>query len=485
MFSENNISIYDFVCALSEAVDLVSPAMHRHHKKVTYIAYRIAREMKLQNGELQDIILASMLHDIGAFSNEEREKILTLDSSDSTMDRHALLGYKLLKGFAPLAKVAALIKHHHENYSNARRGIPMGGHIIHLADRITVMLDERREVLQQVPEVRAKIAQSRNRFHPKTLAAFSRLAHLESFWIEALAPPIDVMTSKRVRFSKEIIDLGTLRKFTKIFAHLIDFRCRFTATHSSGVAAVALELAIIDGFSARECQLMEIAGFLHDLGKLTVPSAILEKNGSLEAAEVHCMRKHTYYTHAILSKINGLEHIAAWAAYHHERQDGNGYPFHVKGEDFSKLARIMAVADVVTALTEDRPYRLGMEKEKAAKTLLAMVASGGLDKNIVDLVNRHFHRVNEARIKAQLEAQKEYEAFYVAVSGVERRKNERSRREAPAADPADNRRQRHGRDLSRANGPILRRFPANNKPEAVALACYPAARRRTQKPRVY
>jgi HD-GYP domain-containing protein (c-di-GMP phosphodiesterase class II) len=434
MFTESNISIYDFACALSEVVDLVSPAMHRHHKRVAYIACRIAQEMKMQNGELQDIILASMLHDIGAFSNEDREKMLAVDSYDDTLEQHALSGYKLLKGFAPLANAAALIKHHHARYGNSRRGIPMGSYIMHLADRISVMLDDRREVLQQAPEVRAKIAQRRDLFHPKTLAAFSRLDHIEAFWIEALAPSLDVMMSKNVYFSKEIIGLGTLRQFAKIFAHLIDFRSRFTATHSSGVAAVASELAIIDGFSAHECQLMEIAGFLHDLGKLTVPSTILEKNGALDAAEVHCIKKHTYYTYAVLSKITGLEHIATWAAYHHERLSGNGYPFHVKDEDFSKLARIMAVADVMTALTEDRPYRLGMKREKAVKTLLAMAESGGLDKNIVELANKHFSRINEVRISAQLKAQKEYKAFRACLTEMAKKTRTRSRHEMPVVN---------------------------------------------------
>jgi HD-GYP domain-containing protein (c-di-GMP phosphodiesterase class II) len=145
---------------------------------------------------------------------------------------------------------------------------------------------------------------------------------------------------------------------------------------------------------------------------LAVPNDILEKNGKLNDEEFGFMRKHTYYTYAVLSKINSLEHIAAWAAHHHERQDGNGYPFHVKGNDFSKLARVMAVADVMTALTEDRPYRQGMSRDKTEEILNNMAQDGGIDSSIVRLANRNFLCINDARIKAQREAGNEYIHIY-------------------------------------------------------------------------
>ena len=448
MYTENNISISDFVHALSEAVDLVSSNLNNHHKKVAYMSYAIASEIKLSNDQTQDIILASLLHDISAFSIEEQIKMLQFESFDNLSNGHALLGYKLLKDFAPLSKVATLIRHHHVNYRKTQQDIPIGSYIIHLADKIAILLDDNHEVLQQVPEIRAKIDQNQEGFHPKALAAFNRLADTEAFWVEAVSPPIDAIMSKNVRFSKEIIDLETLRAFAKVFAHLIDFRSRFTATHSSGVAAVALELSSIDGFSERECKLMEIAGFLHDLGKLTVPNSILEKNGPLDDEEIRCMRKHTYYTHAILNKINGLGQIAAWASQHHERLDGSGYPFRMQGENISKLARIMAVADIVTAMTEDRPYRPGMERETVMKTLYSMSERGGIDKNIVELVNINFPRINEARIKAQAEAQQEYEAFH-----NDAKKEEPIRYIAPVVAPEPSyEQQRQAPGISRISG---------------------------------
>ena len=408
MFIEKEVSIYDFVCAISEAIDLVSPVLNSHQKRVAFIACSIGQEMNLPNEEIKDIILASMLHDIGAFSIDDRMRTLAFE--DSLMDQHGLLGYKLLKDFEPLANAAELIKYHHVDYGSSN--VPLGSYIIHLADRAAILVEEKKEILKQVSEITEKISLKYHKFHPDVFKAFIRASKLEYVWVEAFSSSLNAVMLKRVRFPKEIIDLETLRSFAKVIAQIIDFRSRFTATHSRGVAAVAQELTAISGFSERECKLMEIAGLLHDLGKLAVPNSILEKKGKLDDEEFFSIKAHTYYTFAILSKINGMENIAAWAAYHHERQDGTGYPFHVKGENFSKFARIMVVADVVTALTEDRPYRAGMGMEKASEVLSSMVDNGGIDKNIVDLANKNFFRINDVRIKAQEEAQNEYEAFH-------------------------------------------------------------------------
>jgi HD-GYP domain-containing protein (c-di-GMP phosphodiesterase class II) len=412
MFVEKEIPIYDLVHAISEAVDLVSPLFNSHHQKVAYLSYRIAKELQLPDHEIQDIILASMLHDIGAFSIGERIKTLEYESYGVDINEHALMGYNLLKGFAPLAKAARLIKYHSTEYENSASNIPMGSCIIHLADRVCALLNEQREIFAQVPWVLEKIAKKNYRFHPDCLNAFSRLVKLEYFWLEVFSSSFSDFILRRVLFSKKIKDLEMLRNFAKVIGHIIDFRSISTATHSSGVAAVAMDITVLSGFSESECKLMEIAGFLHDIGKLTVPSDILEKSGKLSKEEFNTIRKHPYYTYAILRKIDGLEDIAVWAAHHHERHDGNGYPFQIKGEEFSTLARVMAVADVFTALTEDRPYRMGMKRGETVGVLLDMAKDGSLDKAIVALVNKNFFRINDVRVKAQLEARNEYITFY-------------------------------------------------------------------------
>ena len=408
----SKISIADFVYAISEAVDLMSPLLNYHHKRVAYMSCCIAKEMNLDDEDIRDIFLAAMLHDVGAFNIEEREMCLNWQTCDIDESRHAILGYKLLINFKPLAKAAELIAHHHKNYDPSKKNIPMGSHIIHLADRISVKPDLKLGILPQVPRMHRMISYMAFTYHPEVMAAFERLSERANFWFEAYSDLLEDAMLNSVTFSKQLFDINTLKIFAKVIAQIIDFRSRFTATHSSGVAAVAHELSEISGFSFDECQLMEIAGYLHDLGKLAVSNDILEKNGPLSETELLTVQQHAYYTHYILGKVKGMEQITSWVSHHHERYDGSGYPFHLKKDDCSMFSQVMAVADVITALTEDRPYRLGMDGANALNTLRDIAYHGKLNARIVDLVNENFSRVNQARLDAQKNAQSEYETFY-------------------------------------------------------------------------
>ena len=411
MYMEGEFSVFDFTSSISEAIDLVYPALCNHHKKVAYISYCIAKEMGMPDYKIMDIVLASILHDIGAFSVSDRMSVVNAMFDDSAANQHALLGFRLLQGCKPLDNAANIIKYHHAHYKAAARGIPMGSYVVHLADRLSLLLNEGGEILEQIPDIMAKIEENSEVFHPDTMAALRRLVQLEYFWIEACSVSINYALPDRMLNIRQVMNLDVLKSFSKVFSRIIDFRSRFTATHSSGVAAVALELTTISGFSARECRMMEIAGYLHDLGKLTIPTEILEKNSALTCEEFNEMRKHSYYTYIILNRIKGFEQISSWAAYHHEKLNGDGYPFHVKGDDFSKFARIIAVADIFTAITEDRPYRTGMDSINALNILRGLVEEGAVDKSIVGLVEGHFSRINEVRRIAQEKALNEYSAL--------------------------------------------------------------------------
>ena len=408
----DEFSILDFVSSISGAVDLVSKELNNHHKKVAYIAFHLAREMGLPDEEIRDVFIAAILHDIGAFTGAERLKLTKVGFDDNLSDEHAIMGHKLLLNFEPLKNAARMIRYHHTHYDKIDFDIPIGSHIIHLADRVAVLVDDCYEVLEQVPHLLRSIKERHAIFHPDTVLALEKLTKLEYFWIEICTITLDRVLPKRIQSLKKIVGLDELRSFSKLVSYIIDFRSRFTSTHSAGVAAVSVELTKLYGFSPRECKMMEIAGYLHDLGKLAIDDSILEKNGTLNHREFNAMRKHSYYTYIVLEKIEGFELIADWAAQHHERLDGKGYPFHVKGDDFSKMARIMCVADIVTAITEDRPYRKGMDSEKSIKILSDMADSGGIDRGIVGVVSDNFSQINDARIAAQLGAAMDYATFY-------------------------------------------------------------------------
>jgi len=413
MVKEPQTPLFDLIMCLSDAVDLVSPALVNHHKQVAYIACNIGAELGLPLEQQSDLVLAGALHDIGALSLKERMEMLQFEIDKP--HKHAELGYMLLKMFAPFSSTAPLVRFHHVPWSEGcgsefqGKPVPLGGHILHLADRVAVLVDRRQEVLGQVERICERIEeQSGKRFRPELVEAFLSLAAKEYFWLDVVSPTIDSILARRIRLTILELDIKGLLSLARVFSHIIDFRSPFTATHSSGVAASAESLARLVGFSARECLTMRIAGYLHDLGKLAVPKEILEKPAKLTAEEFNVIRSHTFYTYRILERVPDLEVISTWAAFHHERLDGKGYPFHLRGEDMSLGSRIMAVADVFTAITEDRPYRKGMPSERALKVLQQMADDSALDLYLVAVLRSHYEEVNSARMSAQAVASKEY-----------------------------------------------------------------------------
>lgn len=410
-----SIPLSELISCLDDTIDLVSPQLADHHKKVGSIASTLGRHLGLPEEECVELLFAGNLHDIGALSLAERIRLMDFEV-DETL-HHSETGALLLEMFTPLAKIANLVRYHHVQWKEGRgtlsqgKQVPMGGHVLHLADRIAVLVGgmERIQLLGKVRDIRDRIErESGAMFPPHLVDAFLALSRRESFWLELAFPLRNPAIERRGRFKALQLDTEGIVGLSRLFARIIDFRSHFTATHSSGVAASAEALARLAGRPGTECVQMKIAGLLHDLGKLAVPSELLEKPASLTPRERKIIRCHTFFTRRALEKISAFESIAAWSSNHHERIDGNGYPFHVEGRYLSLGSRIVAVSDVFTAITEDRPYRAGMDKPRAQETITAMVAKRALDPDVTEMLMNNYEEVNAIRMTAQAEAAQEY-----------------------------------------------------------------------------
>jgi HD-GYP domain-containing protein (c-di-GMP phosphodiesterase class II) len=168
---------------------------------------------------------------------------------------------------------------------------------------------------------------------------------------------------------------------------LVEARDHLTGQHSHHVAALARELALILEWPASEAQMLALAGYLHEIGKITVPDAILQKPGPLTEQEWDVMRTHPVVGAEVVSHIPALRPLAPVIRAHHERWDGQGYPDQLAGEAIPLGARILTAVDAYLTMIMDRPYRRAYTPAVAVAEL-RRCAGSQFDPQVVDVLLR-------------------------------------------------------------------------------------------------
>jgi putative nucleotidyltransferase with HDIG domain len=152
-------------------------------------------------------------------------------------------------------------------------------------------------------------------------------------------------------------------------ATAIDAKDPYTYGHSRRVAQVSVAICAELGLTKERIRNVELASFLHDIGKIGTPESILQKPGSLRPEEYEKIKEHPAKGAAILSTIVELREIVTWIRHHHEWYDGSGYPDRIAAEEIPLEARVITIADAFDAMTTDRPYRKGMQPETVLKIM--------------------------------------------------------------------------------------------------------------------
>jgi HD-GYP domain-containing protein (c-di-GMP phosphodiesterase class II) len=405
-----HVSIYQLFGCLGEALDLVHPDLADHHKRTAVIAASIADEMSLPSEERENVILASLIHDAGAFTLRQRLDVVRFDSED--VFPHCATGYQLLRDCPSLGAIAEIVRHHHVRWADSRDAVLQKAtarrtsHLLHLADRVAVSIDRVSEPLSLGREVVKRIHDSSGKMlSPELVQAFEQVASRPAFWFDVTSRRMGQVLDWLWRCSGDSGETVALSEIEHLFSRIIDFRSRFTASHSEAVAAVAEAIGQRMGLGGG-CRILCAAGHLHDLGKLSVPVEILEKPAALTPEQTNLIAIHPYHTFQILRKVDQLHEVNMWASYHHECLDGSGYPFCLKADHLPVEARILAVADIFVALSEDRPYRPAMFRTGVIRLLDECAKNSKLDRAIVALVTNHYddlearHREVRRRVAA-------------------------------------------------------------------------------------
>lgn len=187
----------------------------------------------------------------------------------------------------------------------------------------------------------------------------------------AADPAIHVVDAATENSREEVALLGIV----EALAALVSARDQYTGSHTDDVAQLAMRIAMAMGVGTADARMVGIVGKLHDIGKVAIPDAILQKSGKLTAKEWEQMRRHPIIGADVIARIPSLRIIAPGIRGHHERWDGSGYPDGLAGEGIPLAARIVSVADAYGAITTNRPYRSASVPEWAIQELRRCVGS--------------------------------------------------------------------------------------------------------------
>lgn len=384
----------------------VDPRLIGHGYRVAYLVSLFSKKRHSPEEQgLRDICFLSLLHDIGAYKTDEISRMLQFDTSN--VFGHSVYGYLFIKYFSPLSPLSKAILYHHVPWnkllqsdtaiapdSETPSGIFDLAQMIQVADRIDVCMTVERKTWEEALAIIKKGRGTRFAPHIVEMAEASTLsgsieeaAQSDSHFHHVLS---DVPFT-----SNEISDYLSMLIFT------IDFRSRHTVTHTITTTTIGYELAKRLGFDETERSQIVCGSLLHDLGKIGIPVEILEYHGKLSPQAMNIMRTHVNITEAIFAgEIN--ETIARLALRHHEKLDGSGYPRGLTGSELTLGERIVAAADIVSALAGTRSYKSVFPKEKIISIISQMKNGGLLDPDTVDVMVRDYDVIMEAaKIRCQ------------------------------------------------------------------------------------
>ncbi|MBI5922216.1 MAG: HD domain-containing protein [Betaproteobacteria bacterium] len=389
-----DVDLHQVIYALSDALDLVGIDDVGHGKRVGIMAAACAQALGKSQAETSFLFDLGMLHDIGVSSTSTHNQLVTqFDWSGSQV--HCEIGYQLLQDFVPLARLADPVHFHHTRWdklstmNEVTRAVAEQANLIYMVDRVDALAAAHYangSLLMHTAEIQTKISDNAGTyFSPLLVESFLAVSASEAFWLQLEPRSIQaLLQDMQLRAEPCRASVSELKQLARIFSRIVDAKSQFTAEHSLGVAQLSRLLAERMNVSPLNCDKIEIAGLLHDLGKLRVPDEVLDKPSALDERERKIINTHSFETYQILRHIKGFEDIAQWAAHHHEEPDGKGYPFHLAGDTLPLEARILRVADIFQAMAQNRPYRAGLSAAAVLDFLKQLVAKGRIDAEIVD-----------------------------------------------------------------------------------------------------
>ena len=375
----------------AQALDMVEAAClgvsTNHGKRIAVLCAATGRKLGMNEPEISDLVTCALLHD-----NALTEYILLQQGRERDGENfrtHCVMGQRNIETLPFNGIITGNILFHHEQadgkgpFEMPEGTCPLGAELIAATDMIDAELHLQRFSPEELPKLRGIIEAD---IHRRVTARAGNvllealdLDLLESLRDERIAQTVgSVIPEWNMR-----LDDPSLVSVAEFIAHIIDCKSAFTKAHTQQIARRAWFMAEHYGYDTNEKIQLYLAAALHDIGKLAVPSEVLEKPGRLTNEEFNVIKTHVGHTRSLLSAMDGLGIIVEWASNHHETLDGSGYPLGKNEAELDFNSRLMACIDIYQAVCEERPYHPRRSHEETMPILRQMAEAGKIDASIV------------------------------------------------------------------------------------------------------
>ena len=391
----------DLINIARRAFNLVDPRLIGHGARVSYLVFQMLKEDGTYTpSEMRNLLILAALHDIGAYKTEEIDRMVEFETKE--VWNHSIYGYLFFHYFTPFEYWDSVVLYHHMPWNRLRKqkdvpervrgGGPdpqSGGPGRHLFRLI--------RLYRRIPEIHGVLRRQEGlAYSPGVSGLFRRLGPevLDRLAVQGqeYCLPEDVSgqfdrTMEEVPFTED-----EQKALLRMLTYVIDFRSSHTVTHTITTTVISEELAVRMLDSGNDIRDVICAAMLHDLGKIGIPVEILEFPGKLSPQAMRVMRTHVDLTGQILG-TNVSARVRDIALRHHEKLDGSGYPRGLSAVSLDMPQRIVAVADIISALTGTRSYKDAFSKEKTVSILKDMADNGLIDSMIVSMFVENYDTI--------------------------------------------------------------------------------------------
>ncbi|CDD63513.1 metal dependent phosphohydrolase [Firmicutes bacterium CAG:882] len=377
-------NMYDI---LRKSFSILNPQLMHHSERTAYILYKmLLAEGRMNNQEMADYVLIALLHDIGTCKLEYIDHWAEYEKND--VWPHSIYGFLFLKYLSPLESKAEVVLYHHLDYN---KHYVIKSQYIKIAEYL--FMADKMDVVMSMPGTLESdyLQKYRNiKFSAEALALFlkanAQYKVLDNLKHDDYLKELDELIAS-VNFSEEY-----KRKFLQMLVYIIDFRSEHTVIHTLATTIFAQELGEMMHLTAQEKYNLYYGALLHDIGKIAIPLSILEAPGRLTPKEMDIMKKHVEITDHILTGIVD-DDVREIAIRHHEKIDGSGYFRGLKGEQLTKPQRIVAVADIISALYGKRSYKEAFDIDKIKEIIKSDADNNKICPQVVGVALRNMNRI--------------------------------------------------------------------------------------------